>query len=95
MGDIFYNTCPLAQTYRLWLWTEDGEWLRIYRGHRREDGLYLTLTPTSVIPSWVPEKRYRQREKESEFSGPSTVTQDILIHPWHSPWERIAHQRGE
>ncbi|RPD74270.1 hypothetical protein L226DRAFT_571711 [Lentinus tigrinus ALCF2SS1-7] len=67
--DVFYNRCALVQKYRIWVWTEREEWLRVNRGYRRSDGLYLSLTESGLNPTWLPEKSYRQRERQIQALG--------------------------
>ena len=71
-GDLFYHALPGTTKNQVWMWTnsKEGEtgrlqWRQIYWGHVR-DGLYLTLTQSECKPSWVTEKRLRQRSRESK-----------------------------
>lgn len=68
-GDIFYHRLHDSPDGQLWMWSGEvgyERWIDVLWGHRRDDGLYLTLTPLEQVPSWVGEQRFLQRERQGE-----------------------------
>ena len=80
VGDLFYNT--LGIKYRCWIWIKQGgtaHWLKIDWGYAREDGLRFILTSRMLRPSWVPESRFQQREREREHVMTLSCVSSVLI----------------
>ena len=70
LGDIFYHRLQTSPDYQMWLWSGNvgtERWIDVHWGYRRDDGVYMTLTPNEQKPSWVGEQRFLQREREGEL----------------------------
>ena len=83
LGDLFYHYT--ATQYQLWMWTEDSagspRWMGVFWGYERADGLRLTLTPTTRKPSWVNERRFKERQRDCEYHAADGVDISSLYAP--------------
>ena len=68
-GDLFYHRLHASPEYQMWMWSGEigcEHWIDVRWGYRRDDGVFMTLTPDEQRPSWVGEQRFLQREREGK-----------------------------